>query len=338
MSIQRFFLRTFRSACCFVLFTAVSVFAQDLGDASLEQLGAMKVYTASKHLQSGADAPSSVTVVTADEIQRHGYRTVADVLRSVRGFFVTYDRNYSSVGLRGFARPGDYNTRVLLLVDGHRLNDNVYDEALLGTEFPIDVNLIQQIEIIRGPASSLYGSNALFAVINVITKRGQEVHGAELSGEAGSFNSYKGRISYGGKLHELEFLISGSFYDSKGANHLFFPQFNSPETNYGIASHADDDQSGSGLITAGYRDFTFQAVFGTREKGLPTGAYGSLFNDSAARSTDTREYFDLRYEHTFAGSWNLLARAFTDRYTYQGTYPYASTSAPGGVTPNLDFA
>src|SRR6266496_2474838 len=151
----------------------------DLSEASLEQLGSIKVYSASKHLQAAGDAPSSVTVITAEEIQEHGYRTLADVLRSVRGFFVTYDRNYTSVGVRGFARPGDYNTRVLLLVDGHRLNDNIYDEAMIGTEFPIDIDLIQRIEIIRGPVSSLYGSNALFAVINIITRRGQDLKGQD---------------------------------------------------------------------------------------------------------------------------------------------------------------
>lgn len=101
----------------------------DLAEASLEQLGNIKVYSASKHLQSAGDAPSSVTVITADEIQQHGYRTLADILQTVRGFFVTYDRNYSSIGVRGFARPEDFNTRVLLLVDGHRLNDNIYHWA-----------------------------------------------------------------------------------------------------------------------------------------------------------------------------------------------------------------
>ena len=144
----------------------------DLSEATLEQLGTMKVYSASKHLQAASDAPSSVTVVTADEIQKYGYRTLADILKTVPGFFVTNDRNYSSVGVRGFARPGDYNTRILLLVDGHRLNDNVYDEAMIGTEFPINIDLIQRVEVIRGPVSSLYGSNALFAVINIITRRG----------------------------------------------------------------------------------------------------------------------------------------------------------------------
>ena len=114
----------------------------DLSEATLEQLGNVKVYSASKHLQAASDAPSSVTVVTADEIQKYGYRTLADILKTVPGFFVTNDRNYSSVGVRGFARPGDYNTRILLLVDGHRLNDNVYDEAMVGTEFPINLSLI----------------------------------------------------------------------------------------------------------------------------------------------------------------------------------------------------
>ncbi len=126
----------------------------DVSDASIEELGRIKVYTASKHLESGTAAPSSVTVITADEIQKHGYRTLAHMLQTVRGFFITYDRNCSSVGVRGFARPGDFNTRILLLVDGHRVNDTIYDEAMLGTEFPIDIDLISRIEIVRGPVSS----------------------------------------------------------------------------------------------------------------------------------------------------------------------------------------
>jgi outer membrane receptor protein involved in Fe transport len=310
----------------------------DLSEASLEQLGSIKVYSASKHLQAAGDAPSSVTVITAEEIQEHGYRTLADVLRSVRGFFVTYDRNYSSVGVRGFARPGDYNTRVLLLVDGHRLNDNVYDEAMIGTEFPIDIDLIRRIEIIRGPVSSLYGSNALFAVINIITRRGQDLKGLEASADAGSFNTYEGRISYGRKLQPFEFLISGTFYGSRGHNRLFYPEFNSADTNHGIAAHADDDQVGSALATVSFRDFTLQSVFGTRQKGIPTGAYETVFNDPGTRTTDSHTYIDLRYQHTFADSWDVLVRTFYDRYTYQGTYIYASSLDPAQITPNLDFA
>jgi len=312
--------------------------APDLSEASLEQLGKIKVYSASKHLESAENAPSSVTVITADDIQQHGYRTLADILSVVRGFFVNYDRNYASLGVRGFARPSDFNSRVLLLVDGHRLNDNVYDQAMIGTEFPIDIDLVQRVEIIRGPVSSLYGSNAFFAVINVVTKHGSDLEGLEFSSEAASFNTYKGRISYGRKLQPWEFLVSGSFYGSRGHNRLFYPEFNTSQTNYGIASHVDDDQLGSALATVSYRDFTLQSVYGIREKGIPTGSYGTLFNNPGTRSNDAHLYIDLRYQHTFARSWDLSLRAFYDRYTYQGTYMYASPDNPEQVDPNLDFA
>jgi outer membrane receptor protein involved in Fe transport len=310
----------------------------DLSEASLEQLGNIKVYSASKHLQAPGDAPSSVTVITANEIQEQGYRTLADILRTVRGFFVTYNRNYTSLGVRGFARPGDFNTRILLLVDGHRLNDNVYDEAMIGTEFPIDIDLIHRIEIVRGPVSSLYGSNALFAVINIITKRGQDLNGAEFSAEAGSFDTYKGRISYGHKLQQLEFLISGSFYGSRGQDRLFYPEFNTVQTNNGIANHADDDQLGTALASIAFRGLTLQSAYGTREKGIPTGAYGTVFNNSGTRTTDSHGYIDLRYEHKFANAWDLSARTFFDKSTYQGTYIYSSPINPAEVSPNLDFA
>ena len=77
-------------------------------------------------------------------------------------------RNYSYLGVRGFARPGDYNTRVLLLINSHRVNDNVYDPAAIGADFGVDVAMFDRVEIIRGPASSLYGTSAFIAVVNVI--------------------------------------------------------------------------------------------------------------------------------------------------------------------------
>jgi len=310
----------------------------DLSEASLEELGSIQVYSASKHMQSSGEAPSSVTVISAEEIQKQGYRTLADILRTVRSFYVTYDRNYSSLGVRGFARPGDFNTRILLLVDGHRLNDNIYDEAMIGTEFPVDIDMIQRIEIVRGPVSSLYGSNALFAAINIIIKRAEDVNGLELSSAVASFNTYKGRISYGRALKRFKFLVSGSFYGSRGQRQLFFPEFNAQETNNGIASHADDDQLGTALATISFHDFTLEAVYGTREKGIPTAAYETVFGNRGTRTTDSHGYADLRYEHTFRGSWDVLARAFCDRYTYQGTYIYPSPVNPAQLDPNIDSA
>ena len=115
----------------------------------------------------------------------------------MRGFYVTNDRNYTYVGVRGFGRPSDYNNRVLVLVNGHRYNDNVYDQALIGNEFPIDLALVDRIEVIRGPGSALYGTSAFFAVINVVLRPGGAVGGSESSVEVGSFDTYRLRTSYG---------------------------------------------------------------------------------------------------------------------------------------------
>ena len=86
---------------------------KDLGQASLEELGNIQVYGASKHMQSTSDAPSSVTVITADEIQKYDYRTLADILESVRGFYINYDRDYTFLGVRGFGRLGSWNSSIL---------------------------------------------------------------------------------------------------------------------------------------------------------------------------------------------------------------------------------
>jgi outer membrane receptor for ferrienterochelin and colicins len=280
------------------------------------------VYGASKYEQKVTEAPASVSIVTADEIKKFGYRTLADILRSVRGFYVSYDRNYSYVGVRGFARPGDYNSRILVLVNGHRLNDNVFDSALIGTEGMLDVDLIERVEIIRGPSSSLYGSNAFFAVVDIITKRGRDFQGAEVSGEVGSFDTYKGRLSYGRRFsNEVEGLLSGTYYSSEGQR-LFYKEFNDPATNNGVAAHSDDDRSYSVFGLLSWRDFTLQGAYSSREKGIPTGSFGTVFNDPQNRTVDERAFIDLQYAHIFNAQWEIMARLYYDRYYYRGHYLY----------------
>src|SRR2546427_6168404 len=130
------------------------------------------VVAASKHPQSEQEAPASVTVVTREEIRRFGYRTLAEALRSVRGFYTSDDRNYSYVGVNGFLRPGDYNDRILLLVNGHTYNDDIFQQAFVDATFGVPMEAIERIEVVRGPGSALYGGNAMFAVINVVTSSG----------------------------------------------------------------------------------------------------------------------------------------------------------------------
>ena len=307
----------------------------DLTKMSIEDLMSVTVYSASKYEQKATEAPSSVSVVTADEIRKYGYRTLADILRSLRSFYVTYDRNYNYIGVRGFAPPGDYNTRLLLLVDGHRINDGIFDTAAVGTEFILDVDLIDRVEVIRGPSSSLFGGNAFFGVINVITRRGKDLKGIEVSGEAASFGTFKGRATYGNRFgNGLEVLLSGTVFRSEGQN-LFFPEFDDPATNNGIAKEKDGDRFRSFIATLSYRDFTFQTAYVSREKTIPTGSFGTVFNDPGNRTVDDRYYADLKYDRSFGEDTSFTGRVFYDWYGYRGDYLFADNTV--NPVPPFEF-
>jgi len=305
-----------------------AVTPQDIGEASLEELANIQVYGASKRLQSTSDAPSSVTVVTADEIQKYGYRTLADILESTRGFYVTYDRDYSFVGVRGFGRLGDSNNRILVLIDGHRINDNVFGEPYLGSEFLVDVDLIERVEIIRGPSSSLYGADAFFAVINVITRKPPQLKGLELSFAPASYGTFEGRATYAGQYKGIDMMLSGTFYNSQGPT-LFFPQFDSPATNYGITRNTDFESFQHILATVSFHGFTLQALFSARDKGVPTAYYGGLFNDPGTQNYDYHQYLDLSYRHSVGEKWDLTARTSYDQARLQAPVADA-TGLPNG--------
>ncbi len=303
---------------------------KDLGQASLEELGSIQVYSASKHLQSTSDAPSSVTVITADEIQKYGYRTLADLLGSVRCFYITYDRDYSFVGVRGFGRLGDWNSRILLLIDGHRINNNVDGQAMVGTEFLVDVDLIERVEIIRGPSSSLYGSQAFLAVINVITRRPPKHKAIELAFAPASFGTLQGRATFGTQYHGVGMLLSGTFYNSAGPT-LFYPQFDSPATNYGVTKNTDYENFEHVLATITFRDFTLQGLFSARDKVVPTAYFGTVFNDPRTANIDYHQYLDLSYQHSIGAGWELEARTSYDQVRLQAPLAYF-TGLPDGST------
>jgi outer membrane receptor for ferrienterochelin and colicins len=303
---------------------------KNIGEASLEELGNIQVYSASKHLQSASDAPSSVTVITADEIQKYGYRTLADILQSVRGFYITNDRLYSYVGVRGFGRLGDWNSRILLLVDGHRINNNVDGHGMLGTEFLVDVDLIERVEIIRGPSSSLYGADSFLAVINVITRKLSQLKGMELSFEPASFGTYTGRASYGGQFKGIDILLSGTFFNSQGQT-LFYPQFDSPASNNGITRNTDYENSQHLMATVSFHGFTLQGLYSEREKGVPTAYFGALFNDPRTENFDNQQSVDLSYQHSISEKWEMTARTSYDQGRLQAPVAY-STGLPDGST------
>ena len=173
-------------------------------------------------------------------------------------------------------------------------------------------------------------------MINVITRDAASLGGFELSGDAASFNSYRGRISYGGTLFGITTVLSGTFYGSKGPNQLFFPEYATPADNNGIAAHVDDDQFTDLLATWSAKGFTLQSVYGRRNKADPTGSWGSVFNDPRNRSADIHAFTDLKYERDLGTTWSLSARTYFDRYDYHGFFTSLQDDSSPQVLVNED--
>jgi len=283
------------------------------------------VYSASKYEQKVTKAPASISIVSADDIKKYGYRTFGDILASLKGFYHTYDRGYGFAGTRGFGLPSDFNTRLLLLIDGHRYNENIFDSFDSAESFPLDIDAIERVEVVRGPSSSLYGSNAVFGVINVISKRGRDLQGGNVKTSYGSFDAYKTSLSYGKRFNNgVEASLTGTFYDSQGNSRLYYPEFDHPATNNGISANNDEDQSKKMMGKISFADFTLQGLYAKRNKDIPTASFGTVFNDPNESTADEQGFLDLKYDHTFDNQLNLQSRVSYNKYTYRGDYPYAT--------------
>jgi outer membrane receptor for ferrienterochelin and colicins len=299
----------------------------DLTQVSLEALMQMEVpqiSSASKFMQKETAAPASAIVISSEDIKRYGYRTLAQLLQSVPGFNVSYDRNYAYLGDRGLSL-GDFNSRTLLLVDGHRVNNNLTDGAYIDTAFILDMDLVDHVEIIQGPSAVLYGNNAFFGVINVVTRTGAQLNGAEASVEYDSFDTYKGRVTIGKSFtNGVDFLLSGSLYDSVGASKLFYPNFNTPSQNNGVAQGLDGDAYGDTFGSLHYGDFTLEGAFNRRVKDNPTAQFGTAFDTPGLRTIDDRGYENVKFEHSFPDVVDVSANVYYDYVDHSLGYPFAA--------------
>jgi iron complex outermembrane receptor protein len=337
--------RRYVALCGVLLLAPAAAFAQRGGDALASEEVLFEdipsVYSASKHEQKVTEAPASVSIVTAEEIRRYGYQTLAEILHHLNGLYVTTDRNYEYLGVRGFGRPRDYNTRMLLLVDGHRVNDAIYGTAPIGQELPIDVAAIERVEVVRGPSSSLYGTSAVFGVINVVTRRGRDLEGGELSGGYGSHGRAGGALRYGVRAEAgVEAMASLSYLASDGERSLYYPEFQRPRfgDGDGVANGADGEHASHFFGQASFAGWSLQAAHGSRKKTIPTAAFGTVFDTAQTFTRDAFSWIDLSRRGEWLG-WDLDAALFWDRYRYDGDYlyDYGTLDSPFRVT-NRDWA
>jgi iron complex outermembrane receptor protein len=293
-------------------------------------LDVSRVVSASRYEQQTQDAPASITILTAEDIRRYGYQNLAEAVNSVRGFWINNDRNYSYIGVRGLAVPGDYNSRVLMLVDGHRLNDNVYSSALVGTEEVIDIDLVERIEIVRGPGSSLYGSSAVFGVINIVTRQGRWADGGTAALSFGGSRASRASVTYGTRTrHGVDVLVGASAYRSDGTP-LSIPALFASTASAG-ASMPTTDGTVSGLDRDGYRrafaklsgrGVTFEGGVSSRRKWVPTGSYGTQPGATDTWTRDSRAFGLASLQHTFGNLSRVSGSLAFDWSEYRGHYRY----------------
>lgn len=289
----------------------------------LEDLLQVEVFSASRYVRELSGAPTAASVVTAADIRAHGYRNMTDILRSLPGLYVTYDRGYSYLGSRGYGKVGDWNSRVLFLVDGHRVNENIYDGAYIGNDFIVDVALIDRVEYVAGPAAAmLYGNNAFFGVVNVVTKRGGQIDGVELAAGVGNAAARNGRASYGRRLaNGLDVLVSLSGLDNDGRA--------LPIAGFGTADRGMDRERAERLFAKlDYGGLTLEVAHAERRKHDPTAAYQQVFNDPRSQTTDAQSLVDLGYNHPLGADSAVSGRLYYGQYDYHGDSIYDLAAAP----------
>ena len=184
----------------------------DLTAISIEDLMNIQVISASKKAESLSTAPAAIFVITGEDIRRGGFSSVPDALRTVPGLYVVQQSSHVwLVTARGFSN--EYNDKMLVLIDGRLVYSPTFGGVFWDVQDP-PLEDIDRIEVIRGPAGTLWGADAMNGVINIITKDAAKTQGPLVSTSAGVNEGYAGRVRYGGKIGEnFAYRIYGSSND-----------------------------------------------------------------------------------------------------------------------------
>lgn len=298
--------------------SSLPVFAtKNLEQLSLAQLMDITIVGASKYEQRQQQVAAAVSIITRKDIRAYGWRTLNEALASLPGIHSTYDHQYDHLGMRGFGLPGDFNTRVLITINGNRINDATYDQGPTGRDFPLDIDLIERIEFIPGPGSAVYGQNAMLGVVNIITRNGSSVNGAELSASYQTAEVMpQERVTLGKQFDNgIDALISVSGLQSRGTDRFF--DFGNSGIS-GVAHRMDGENVKQLFARATRGPVAFDFIYGDRRKDDPTGMYFSDPLTSGASINDRRLNTQIQYNDNFANdTLNVLGRAFLGQYRYE---------------------
>jgi iron complex outermembrane receptor protein len=302
------------------------LWGQELGPDDLADLKAAldrPIAAASKRLQHVKEAPADATVLTSLELQEMGYRTLADALEGVLGFRSNHDRAYAGLGVRGLYVLGDQNTRVLVLLDGHALNSPAeVGSSKVGEDFGIPLDFVERIEVIRGPASSLYGNNAFLGMVNVVTRSRRDRTQTEVAFQAADDHSGSLDAKAGGAWGSGGWNLMLSGFKRSGTE-THFPELQTAP----FLADLDEESRQSAYLQLKGSGWSFLGYAMKRDQNLPSAPFSSQLGYPGFFYRNQLAFGDLRLDPTF-GPVQSLIRVFGDWNQFSTEYNYDGIRLP----------
>jgi len=283
----------------------------------------IEISTASRTRQSADAAPSITYLLTSQDIRNYQLRTLGEILQFLPGIYITNDGSFHYIGVRGLGRHADFNSRLLFLIDGIRANDNIGDAMLIGNDALIDVESIDRIEFTPGPGSALYGNNAFFGVINIITKGAGRLHGVALSMQLDSLQQQQLRVSWAHREQaNWESWFSASLNERPNIP-LLYP---APEQIAHLlqSGHNEDFYRLQGGFQS--HGWTWQGAMNQRQLLMPIGLSPQRTPD-LNKLTDQNYLLKLSKKIAFSVEWELDAKFSQSGLSFQRELPYRDVSS-----------
>lgn len=236
--------------------------------------GEVKVISASMKEQSREEAPAIMTVITADEIKKRGYRSLQEVFRDVPGFDINDNGNWVDTGIRGVNNNVTYGKHIQYLLDGHDMGFRQFTRNLISPSW-ISMESIKRIEIIRGPGSALWGANAFLGVVNIITKDDNDVSEFEIVTQAGSYHATGLTFHNGKKIGDkARIFTSFSYYGDNTSSDRKILEW-SQVAGKDIKISNDKEENYSFHFKAQYSDYFFKAHFDRYDPYAPISTFST---------------------------------------------------------------
>lgn len=281
------------------------------------------VSAASRTNESIDDAPASVTVISSQEIEAFAYPTILEALRGVRGYAVNFDSIYGNASVRGLGTANDFSNRLLVLSDGAVLNENILYQPFIHYDGRVDLGDVQRIEIVRGPASVLYGTGAVSGVVNLVLKDRDEPSGAHAQISSYDNATTRGRVGFTEKMGDAGIWASVAGATSQGrTEELAFDNGDGNAEEGHTTTGFDKFHAYTVTSKAWFKSFTLQGFWTAREDTIPTGNYSSRFADTRSFGDDRRFLLEAKLKQKLGDNAELLLRAHMNYCFYHLDYWY----------------